>query len=285
MLCKDSYSPRGAAAAALQRGLELVESVPYAVSARWVFYRLLQEGWYSGKKDYANKWLKAVSRARHAFWGGWRPDTLADETRQAIGRGHGYRTPNEWLDALAQEVACTLAYWYTQSYYVELWFEARAMADQFRHYTQHITLRPMGGQPSIPYKWQAAKDLEAAARVYGHPVVILYFGDLDAGGECIEEVVENDVAKWCIEPFDFIRCGLNPAHAEQYGIPENPERPGEYQWEALSDDGAQDVITSNVDRFVHGDAFEIVVEQEAEATEWLRQELSGLVVGDGRGVV
>ncbi len=278
-MLKDSYNPRGKTADILNRGLELVRSVNYHVSARWVFYRLLQEGWYSKKEDYANKWLKTASRARHASWGGWRPDTLHDDTRMAIGRGHGPKTPDDWLDDPAW-VYCNLAKWYTQPNYVELWFEARAMADQFRYYTKHITLRPMGGQPSIPFKWETAKFLETVDRVYNQPIVILYFGDLDAGGECIERVTHNDVAKWCDVPFDFIRCGLNPGDPEHYGIPENPEKPGEFQWEALPDKAAREIITTNVDHFVCRDAFEVVERQERRATDWLRNYLADVEYGE-----
>ena len=277
MTDKDNYNPRGKTAEALHRGLELVRSVPYQVSARWVFYRLLQEGHYSKKSDYANKWLKTASRARHASWGGWAPDTLADDTRAAIYRGHGYRTPAGWVDGLAEDVTCNLAKWYTQPYYLELWFEARAMVDQFSHYTRNITLRPMGGQPSIPYKYDTAKDLGDFSLGYNRPVVVLYFGDLDQGGECIEQVVRDDVAKWCAVDFDFIRCGLNLGDPERYGIPENPEKPGEYQWEALSDAGAREIITSNVDRFVRQDAFTEVERKENKATGRMRAQLADLV--------
>ena len=270
------YNPRGKTAEALRRGLALVESVPYRASARWVFYRLLQEGFYSAKSDYKNSWLKASSKARHAGWGGWRPDTLADETRAPIMRGHGSHTPQTWLRALAAETECNLAKWNDQPNYVELWFEARAMADQFRHYTQHITLRPMAGQPSIPFKWETAKFLEQATRTYGKPLVILYFGDLDKGGEDIERSTMGDVQKWCSEPFRFIRCGLNAGDPERYGIPENPEKPGEYQWEALPDAGAQEIITRHVDKFVRHGAFAEVVDQERHATDWLRARLSPL---------
>jgi hypothetical protein len=277
MVDKDNYIPRGEAAAVLDRAWALRASVPYRVTARWLFYRLLQEGYYNSKADYSNKWLKIVSRARHAFYGGWRPDTLADETREAIDRGHGHDNPEMWLQAVSEHLTCNLAKWYGQDYYIELWFEARAMIDQFAHYTDHITLRPMGGQPSIPYKWETAKQLERYSARYGKPIVILYFGDLDPGGEMIETVTRDDVRKWCDVPFEFIRCGLNPGDPQRYNIPENPEKPGAYQWEALTDDAARNLITGNVARYVRHDAFVSVEDREDRVTGWLRGELVELV--------
>ncbi|GJQ37440.1 MAG: hypothetical protein JETCAE01_34500 [Anaerolineaceae bacterium] len=274
-MLREAYTPRGKTAEILDRAFELVESVPYQVSARWLFYRLLQEGYYSSKQDYANKFLKAVSAARHAFYKGWTPDTLADETRESIAGGEGWDDPRSWLEAVAK-AKCTLDKWNSQPVYLECWYEARAMTDQFRHYTKYVTLRPMGGQPSIPYKWQAAKDIERAARNYKKPVVILYFGDLDPAGETISEVIERDISAWCDVSFEFVRCGLTEDQVKRYNVPENIEHPGAYQWEALTDEGARDIITENLSRYLLHDAFSEIEEREAEVTEWLAEKLSKL---------
>ncbi len=274
-MLRDDYNPRRENAEMLDRAYELVESVPYQVSARWLFYRLLQEGYYSTKQDYDNKFLKAVSAARHAFYKGWRPDTLADETRESIAGGDGWRDPQAWLKAVAK-AKCQLDKWHTQPVYLECWYEARAMTDQFRHYTEYVTLRPMGGQPSIPYKWEAAKDLERAARDYGKPVVILYFGDLDPAGETISEVIERDISAWCNVSFEFVRCGLTEEQVTRYNVPENIDHPGAYQWEALTDEGARDIITENINQYLRHDAIEQIEEQEEEVTGWLAEKLSQL---------
>lgn len=271
-----SWQPQKKNAAMLARAWELVQSVPYQVSARWVFYRLLQETWYSQKSDYNNKFMKAVSAARHAFYQGWRPDTLADETRTPIIRGSGYRDVESWINAVSG-ASCELDKWFSQEHYIELWFEARAMTDQFRHYTDHITLRPMGGHPSIPYKWDAAKALEGAAQRYKVPVVVLYFGDLDSAGETISEVIESDVRTWCAIDFEFIRCGLNEEQVTRYGVPENPDKPGEYQWEALSDSAANEIISSHVDTYLRQDALSEIESQETTAETWLSGELAKLL--------
>jgi hypothetical protein len=158
----------------------------------------------------------------------------------------------DWLKSISEwGIYCHLDKWYSQSYYVELWYEARAMTDQFKHYTRNITLVPMGGQPSIAYKWELAKNIENAAKRYGVPIVILYFGDLDKAGENISRIVEEEVRKWCSASFDFIRCGLTQEQVDRYGIPENPEKPDEYQWEALPDGAAKEIITSSTGPYLH----------------------------------
>lgn len=272
----DTYTPQTRTAAILDRAFDLVQSVPYQVSARWLFYRLLQEGFYKTKQDYKNQFLKAVSNARHAFYKDWRPDTLADETRAPIVGGDGWENGAAWLEAIAQ-ARCRLDKWHTQPAYVEIWYEARAMTDQFRHYTKHVTLRPMGGQPSIPYKWQIAKDLERAAQTYGKPIKVLYFGDLDPAGETISQTVRQDVRQWSAAPFEFIHCGLNAQQVAQYNVPENIEHPGAYQWEALTDTGAREIIEGNINRFLRHGAFLEVERREQTATQWLTDTLTDLL--------
>lgn len=271
-----TYTPRAKNAEILRVALDLVNAAPYRVSSRWVFYRLLQLGYYSGKSDYKDKFLKVTSEARHALYDGWHPNTLADETREAIARGVGPANLGEWLADYARYVWVDLDVWTNQSHYVELWYEARAMTQQFEHYTDHITLRPMGGQPSIDYKWQTAQALDQAATRYGCPIVILYFGDLDHAGGTISDVVERDVRTWATADFEFVRCGLTEAQVTRYGVPENPEKPGEYQWEALSDEGAREIITGGVSRYLRHDAFSAAERRSQSATTWVRKQLAEL---------
>jgi hypothetical protein len=245
-----SYKPNKKGRPILARAWEHVQSVPYQVTARWLFYRLLQDGMYQGKKGYQN-FLSLTSRARHGEWEGWRPDTLTDDTRQEHEHERGFASVDEWAEGVrAQYWRAKLDHWYKQEHYLECWFEATAMYRQFEYYTSGVTLRPFGGMPSIDYKHRAAKSLEADAGRYGLPVVILCFGDYDDAGQTIPETSVADIRKWCEVDFEFIRCGLNEGDGERFGIPENFEKPGQYQWEALPDDVARKLITSNVARFV-----------------------------------
>jgi hypothetical protein len=244
------WTPTDGVAVILRAALKIVSSVPYEVSLRWVFYRLLQLGYYSGKGDY-DKWKNITIPARKTCWEGWDQDTLVDETRQAIERGGGHESVGDWLRSVSSNgIACHLAHWYSQSAYCELWYEARAMTTQFEHYTERITLRPMAGDASIPYKSQAAHALHAARERYDKPVAVLYFGDLDKRGADIANAIAEDVHSWCKSPFEFIRCGLTLDQAQGYNVPENPDKPGEFQWEALDDVGAEEIITSNVAKYV-----------------------------------
>lgn len=105
----------------------------------------------------------------------------------------------------------------------------------------------------------------------GKPIVVLYFGDLDPKGLQTPESAVSDIREWCSADFEFVRCGLNPGDEIRLDIPERFDNPGEYQWEALSDDQARDLITSHVDRYLDRAVFEAVAERERDAVDRLRR--------------
>ena len=230
--------------AILDRGLEIVEGLPYKTSLRNIFYKLLQEGYFpkTGKEGYTS-FTKLISSARKRCEKGWAPDTLEDDTRRVYFRGRGFPTIPEAIEYFCKYVRLSYSHFQKQEYYVELWFEAQAMHGQFSHYTKGLTLRPFRGDYTIEPKWNAAQSLARASEVYGKPVVILYFGDLDTKGKEIPYNAARDIVKWCPVEFEFIHVGLNDEQVYQYDVPENPEKPGEYQWEGLDDEPAAEIIT------------------------------------------
>ncbi len=48
------YEPQKQCAPILNAAMAHIQSVPYKVTLRWLFYRLLQEGVYKKKQDYLN---------------------------------------------------------------------------------------------------------------------------------------------------------------------------------------------------------------------------------------
>jgi len=132
------YEPSPRIAEILAWCLGRIRAVPYRVTARWLFYRLIQERGFA--KGQYKSFLKWTSRARKAFLEGWAPDTLVDDTRQAHMRGYGYDSPEAWMDSFKRE-RCVLDKYAAQQNIVEIWFEAEAMYSQFNHYTSPIISR------------------------------------------------------------------------------------------------------------------------------------------------
>lgn len=237
-----NWKPTPRTAKILERAMEHVKSVPYKVSLRWLFYRLLQEGIYKSKNDYNNKVKDLFSRARHTRYNGWNPDTLADESRNMIIRGVGAIDENDAIN----QIDCNLDKFFNQDNFLMILYEANAMTGQFKQHTAFIPLVPFGGSPSLPYKWETTMVVKKAHERYEKPVILLYFGDCDTYGERIYETALEDIKSWCPIEFEVEYCGLTLNQAKKYNVPENPDKPGQYQWEALTDEQAREIILSNV---------------------------------------
>jgi hypothetical protein len=235
-----TWSPRDDSRAMLDFGMAKIKSVPYKVSSRWLFYRVLQAGLIPDK-SFITKFDYVTSRARKEFYGEWKPDTLIDSVRRCYFEGE--RQASFWFqsDSVTE-----------QDVYVQLWFEAEAMHGQFEHYTKpyRVSLIPFRGDLSIPMKWQIAKKLEQIATTYNKPIQILYFGDYDKKGFQIIESAIRDIKAWCNSEFDIERVGLTLEQARAFNLPENPDHPDAYQWEALEDNQARELILGSIDRYV-----------------------------------
>lgn len=282
-----------------------VQSVPYQTTARWVFYRLLQDGTYTLKAHYHHL-LSLLSRARKGFYQQWNPGTLADDTRapvlmERLGlyglalRGWGFRDETEWLKTLKKELNCPLDRWEIQPVYEEIWFEAAAMQGQFLYYANpNIPLLAFHGDVSIPEKWRTAIRLAERCLRLKKPLRIFYYGDLDKKGEQIPESAWDDISKWAFWlmqaknsklgvdewiPFrweSFVRVGLNKEHVAQFNMLQNPERPGTYQWEALTDQDAKTLI-EKANEPLDLKTFAEVEAKEKEIEERLKKQLGDSV--------
>lgn len=247
----DNYTPNHEGRAILDAAWAIIQTVPYQVTTRWIFYQLFQAGFYKDKKVGYKNCIALLSRARHNFYMNWKPDTLVDDRREAVIRAKGFEDVTQWVETMSSGgLSCSLDHFYQQDVYLEIWFEAEAMSRQFEYYTSNINLRPFSGMPSIGYKWAIAKDLESRSKRYDKPIVILYFGDYDQAGMTIPETSINDIREWCDVGFDVDRCGLNAGDAQKYHIPENIDKANTYQWVALGDDIARELITSSVAKYI-----------------------------------
>ena len=251
-----------------------VRSVPYRVTLRWVFYRLLQDGVVKGKGAYKSVCEPILAEARHQFIDGWTPDTLADEGRDIQLNGEGYATDEDWVDQRVGELfpAGQPDYWHHQPCYLIVAFEAAAMVGQFDLYLPPFVSRcAFKGQDSIEHKSRLKDAIEDAAARYRKPVVVLYFGDDDESGWTIPQGVERDIRSWTDTPFEWVRAGLAEGQAAALGVSENPEKPGTYQWEALDDGLARTIIEEAVGEYVDDDGKEAAGEEgERREGAWRR---------------
>lgn len=266
------YRPHEKNRIILQRAWEHINSVPYTVTSRFLFYRLLQDGYYRKPDpprhdDYHQKFLPLLSKARKRFYGDWRPDTLRDDTRREHRTYHGATSVEEWLESLAH-LECELDPWGIQDGLGVIVFEADAMRSQFEWFAPPAySLWPFGGDPSIEYKWRLATYIIELNQRYDKPITLFYFGDLDKKGLEIAENALTEIALWSGVEFQVRRGGLNPGDAERYNIPENFERPGQYQWVALTHESAGNIITRALEGFYQPGLTTELEQSAREATE------------------
>lgn len=240
-----TWTPREKQRQILKTAMDDLQKVQYKVSLRWIFYRLLQKGFYQNKSDYSNKMKDLFRKARKNFYGRWKPDTLTDDTRKPLYYGIG--TLNK--DEIQLEPSLPWDKLQYQNTISIILYEAKAMTPQFQYYTNDIPLYPFGGDPSIPYKWTIAKDIEEFSSKYDKPITILYYGDYDEKGLQILESAMDDIRNWCSVEFTIKRIGLTLEQAKKYNLPENPEKPNQYQWEALNDEQAKEIIETSIEKY------------------------------------
>jgi len=225
----------------LDLSIEIAQGVPYTPTARYVFYRIYQALGLK-KTDYKN-FLKLTSRARKEYYGDWRPDTLADGGRTVLGAFDGYQDLEDWFEwAKSRRPKMAPIF---QDNLVYIGFEADAMKGQFEHYlgVYGMPLLAFRGDPSIPFKWTISQMIKTDLAKYpGKTVYFLYFGDYDPKGLSIPEHAMEDISKWAGVPIKFVRLGLNTEHIEKYDIPDHLEKPGQYQWEAIPDAAAGEIM-------------------------------------------
>lgn len=276
------YKPRPEAAKALRYVKGKIDALPYEVSLRWATYRILQDLGY-GKKIY-RIFIGWTRRARKNFWEGWAPDTLVDDTRETHWKGRGYDSFAEWLSSQEYEKPIYDAI-KRQGKIVVCAYEARAMHSQFEYYVgrYRISLIPFGGDLTIEPKWRIAKKFEELHKEYNLPITVLYFGDLDTKGKKIPEYAFRDIKEWCSVPFEVRWCGLLPEHVKKYKLRDNPERPGQYQWEALDDPQAAEVILGAIDQVWNRGLIEQIRDEEKRDAERWRGILARVVKRPNKG--
>ncbi|MBA7591528.1 hypothetical protein ES708_33687 [subsurface metagenome] len=163
------------------------------------------------------------------------------------------------------------------------------MQGQFLHYAnENMPLLAFRGDISIPEKWRSAERLAERYQDLGAPIHIYYFGDYDPKGLLIPASAWRDILAWTIvilnskgltklealESLAFHRVGINREQIEELRLPENPERSGTYQWEALDDNQARQLI-SRANELLAMDRFAGIKEDEELITDRFKQKLTG----------
>jgi hypothetical protein len=119
---------------------------------------------------------------------------------------------------------------------VILWCEAAGMLSQLKRagVPYGVDAIAGGGFDSITDKWKIVQLVRAA----GEPFEVLHVGDLDRHGESIFEVLSEDVLAFDEHKgnVSFTRIAVTPEQIRLHDLPEDFEKPGVVQAEALPPD-------------------------------------------------
>lgn len=269
----EPYNPTKATENILEAAYDYIQLVEYKVGLRWVFYRLLQDGYLDSKDDYIR--LKGwASLARKRFYRNWRPDTLVDEGRK-IEESKRLEDREDTLGQLHRYAEIVPDLYINQPAVPFLIFEAATMSGQFKHFAGWTDRAAFRGDASIPHKWNIAKRCDELYRQHDKPVHILYFGDLDRKGLQIPESAMRDIWEW-VDPgteVSFTRCGINEGDADRFALSEKSLKPGTYEWESLESDDAGELIREGLSEVVDLDLINADIRQGVEDTEDLQEEV------------
>lgn len=190
------------------------------VTLRHLFYRISSLGLiektdrdYQKMSGYTMKWRRNGSIPWSAF---------VDSNRWY----HGVQTYSGLSESLENSKRCYRRnLWQSQNAYVEVWTEKEAIAAIAQEAAEPfgVPVFPMKGFASGSALFSIANSIRYE-QSRGKNVHIIYLGDHDPSGRCIDEsIVRNLKDDFGIE-FDFIRIAVTTDQIKQYNLPTRPTK-------------------------------------------------------------
>jgi hypothetical protein len=146
---------------------------------------------------------------------------------------------------------------------VILWCEAAGMLAQLKRVGAPYGVDAIagGGFDSITDKWKIVQLVRAA----GVPFEVLHVGDLDKPGESIFEVLREDVPAFdeYAGNISFTRIAVTPEQVRLYDLPEDFEKPGVVQAEALPPDILARIVDAAIRERLDLDQLEVTRQRSA----------------------
>ena len=276
------------------RTLPLIEAIDavlaeyrdfWPLTARQVYYRLIGLGVPVAKtKVGADGIGDLLSRGRRSERWPW--EAIRDEGAVRSGVGFGYDGPADFWKSVRRS-----ADFYgrdlraSQPRRVLVWCEAAGMTPLIEDACAGLPVLVCsgGGEPSVTLLHEQATEIVADAR----PTVVLYIGDLDKHGKVIEDRVADDLRAFVddlggdLDRLRFQTIALTEAQvaeSRQAGepLPEKPEKPGEFQAEALPPGVLARIVREAVEAEIDSDAVAEAEAEEGAEREAILGQLAGL---------
>jgi len=200
--------------AILEHIQKVVDSYDMPITSRQIFYRLVALGIVKNTLNGYRKVCGICSKGRYTGHLDW--DKIVDDTRGT------YKT-QDW-DDMEEAVEHTidnfrLDRWAENADYIEIFVEKRGMINTLYPTTNkldvHITA--CGGFNSTSNVWKTVKRL-MNKQDQGKDITILYFGDFDPSGDCMDKVIRDRLQEFDLN-IELKRILLNLEHIQEYDLP------------------------------------------------------------------
>jgi hypothetical protein len=190
----------------------------HPMTVRQLFYRLVSSGAISNSTGEYRRVSRLITKAR-------RDDRCPYE--YLVDRSRPTYAPNVFEDCATYVSAVSCSYrkdhWELQPRHVEVWCEKDAVIGSIEGTTDKlgITVRVARGFMSATRVNDIAGDLERI----GKPTTVLYIGDHDPSGHCIEQAARNAVLARYSEitdnelEFEMVRLAIHQRDIKQFRLP------------------------------------------------------------------
>ncbi len=190
----------------------------YPMTVRQLFYRLVSGGRIRNSLGEYQRVSRLITKAR-------RDDRCPYEW--IVDRSRPTYTPNVWQDCGAYALAVTRGYrrdhWELQPRHIEIWCEKDAVIGSIEGTTDElgISVRVARGFMSATRVNDIAEELNAI----GKPTTILFLGDHDPSGHCIEKSARGAVLTRYREisdedpPFEMVRLAIDRVDIKNFKLP------------------------------------------------------------------
>ena len=251
----------------------------YDLTLRQVYYQCVARGIFENNINNYKKLSRDLSNARLAGLLDW--NAISDRTRSVCGGGGGI-TPAQAIDMAARFHCCNV--WETQPCYLECWVEKDALIDVVRRGCRE-TRAAYGacrGYNSQSFIYEAAERIKR--RGANKERIILYLGDLDPSGTDMTRDVQKRLDRFNAGA-KVERIALSMEQVQQYNPPPCPAKEtdtrverykqqyGDLSWEldALRPEVIEELIDTNVKRYLDLSEFASILEREEEERAELRK--------------
>lgn len=272
--------PRASTLERLERLAAVVGEQDDPITVRALTYKLHPEAHGDDLNRAYNTTCKDAVRARHlglVSWSDIKEGRVEDEQPREYRSVDAYLNIRLNVNHLARQF--TLDKTPAHERPIEAWFEKATVLDEFESVCSSYGVRCISTRGQMP--WAAKK--AAADRLDGD-ALILYFGDNDAKGREICDVIERDLRYLAAENADGNADAATPPTVEWCGVSDEHEArfdlPTGARLDGLEPDDLREIIRGAVTEYIDLDEFDEIAEKERQDKERLRDRLETVFGGE-----